>query len=494
MPVSAAPDAPAGLSRRQLLVLAAILIASAAIYFYRLGANALGASEAYSALFAAMPGAAAIVRIPLAHGNAGTVLYYLALHYFTMIFGTGEAALRGFSALLAMASVALVFVIGCCLFDAKAALAATAIWAFNPLAVVFARSGRMYSMFIAVALAQFFVLWRLRRRPSVTLAAMCGILGAAMLYTHLAGVLILAAEAVMLVRDTVRGQLNPFAWIAMALAALLFAPYAPTALALSRELVESHWLDWIGATARYSFGVKALAVAAVAAASLWLVLGSDFEPAGSGEPLRWLLAWTILPAGAMLAGSVAVRPMFNGRYVAPAAAALAILIAHVIGAYSPKIRNLAAAGFAAACLILIRFDFPPSSPWRAFAHRVAAAGTAAEPVFFESGFVFQGQTGSPNGGFPFGYYSVPFDYYFHGRNPRIAVPGYDPAAAKPIIESRVATAGGGWLISWKNAAAIRPELPDPARFKSDEILRRRDLAIYRITPIGPAARPAGTGK
>ncbi|HVN64662.1 MAG TPA: hypothetical protein VMT58_08480, partial [Candidatus Binataceae bacterium] len=203
----------------------------------------------------------------------------------------------------------------------------------------------------------------------------------------------------------------------------------------------------------------------------------------------WIGTWAVLPALALETGSLVVHPMMNLRYVGPGLAALAIFAAGLLGNYRPKVRNLVATGFALACLILLPFDYPRPQPWQNFARNLEANHQHNAPVFFESGFIFPGsEVAAPNEGFPSGYYSVPFNYYFHGANPRIVVPGFDPAAARSTIESRVAAVGAGWLISWKNRSAIQSELPNSSRFKSAEYFRREDLAIYRITPIATSGK------
>ena len=50
------------------------------------------------------------------------------------------------------------------------------------------------------------------------------------------------------------------------------------------------------------------------------------------------------------------------------------------------------------------------------------------------------------------------------------------------IEDRVSSAGGGWLVSWKDGDAVNSELPDPKRFSAVEKFRGDHLAVYRITP------------
>jgi hypothetical protein len=176
-----------------------------------------------------------------------------------------------------------------------------------------------------------------------------------------------------------------------------------------------------------------------------------------------------------------LHPMFNPRYLSPEIAASSLLAAAVIAVWSIKWRNLLAAGFALACLIMLPFARSKAQPWRDLATQVAASGSS-DPVFFESGFVSNGATANvPNGGFPFGYYSVPFDYYFHGTNPRVAIPGYDPQAARLAIAHRVEAARGGWLVSWKESDVVKAELPDPNRFRIVKTYEQPHLAIYRIT-------------
>ena len=476
----AAPDGP---SRRPLAIFAAIFVAAGFIYSYHLGTDALGASEAYSALAAAKPGIGAIVRTPVLHDPGKQVFYYAVLHYYTRIFGLSEISLRSTSVIFSLMTLALLFALGIEMFDDNTALAAAAIWAFNPLAVAFAHTARMYPMLIALALAQLLTLWRVRMRPSVSGAVLCGVTGAALLYTHLGGILFLGAAVAMLLRDYIRGQRNPMAWLAMAITLALFVPYVPIARAQSETLLAGHWLDWIGTAYEYPLGVKIVTALGAAAVAYWFVLGASAQ-SDSDDQLRWIGAWTILPGLALAAGSIAIRPMFNARYVAPSMATLALLIAAGIALASVKWRNLLALGFPVACLILLPFDRVAPAPWRDFAEQVTAGGKS-DPVFFESGFVSSGGNSDvPNGGFPFGYYSVPFDYYFRGANPRIAIPGFDPASARTTIEERVSSAGGGWLISWKDGDALAAELPDSTRFKAVEKFHVERLTFYRITPTG----------
>ncbi len=469
------------LSRRPVQIFAGIFVVAALVYSFQLGADALGSSEAYSAWAAAKAGIGAIVRTPILHDPGKQVFYYIVLHYYTRIFGLSEISLRSMSVIFSLVTLVLVFALGREMFDESTALAAAAMWAFNPLAVVFAHTARMYPMLIAIALAHLLTLLRVRSHPSIRGGIGCGILGAAMPYTHMAGLLIVGAEAAILLRDLARGRRDTIAWMAIILAIILFVPYLPVAIRQSQDLIYGHSLDYMGPPHNYPLVGKVAAGLVAASVTLWLIFGRAVERDGD-EPIRLLVAWTGLPALAFIVGSVILHPMFNPRYLSPAIAASSLLIAAVIGAWSIKWRNLLAAGFALGCLIMLPFARSKPQPWRDLARQVTASGSASDPVFFESGFVSNGSTANvPNAGFPFGYYSVVFNYYFKRTNPRIAIPGYDAHTARLTIAERVSAARGGWLVSWKDRDEVKPELPDANRFRSVETYRQPHLAIYRIT-------------
>ncbi|HZC45413.1 MAG TPA: glycosyltransferase family 39 protein, partial [Candidatus Acidoferrum sp.] len=337
------------LSRQPLILFAVIFVVAAFAYSFRLGNDPLGATEAYSAWAAAKPGVGAIVRTPVPHDPGKQVLYYVVLHYYTLIFGLSEISLRSMSVIFSLMTLTLVFALGREMFDDNTALAAAAMWAFNPLAMVFAHTARMYPMLVALALAQLLMLQQVRSRPSIKGGIGCGILGAALPYTHLTGLLILGAEGAILLRDLVHGKRATVAWMAIVLAIVLFIPYLPIAIRQSQDLMYGHSLDYLGPSHGYPLGAKVAAGLVATGLCWWLIFGRAVEP-GAGEPIRLLAAWIGLPALAFVAGSVILHPMFNLRYLSPEIAAASLLIAGGVALVSVKWRNLLAAGFALVCL------------------------------------------------------------------------------------------------------------------------------------------------
>jgi len=469
-------------------VFALTIAVAGALYFYRLGAAALGASEAYSAWAAAMSSPWAIIHIPVPLDPGKQVFYYILLHYFTGVFGMSETSLRMLSPIAAVVTLAILFILARSMFTDSVAASACVLWAFNPVITLLSRRARMYPMFAGIALAHFMLLWQVRRKPTWPRTIACGFVGALTIYTHLAGLFLVGAEAAMLMRDFIHGRRDKMPWIALAIALVLFLPYFPIFSTQSNSLVHGHWLDWIGTDYHFTLIEKALVAIVAGAIAIAIVLGRANE-SDSDEPLRWCLAWGLLPLIAFLAGSIIIRPMFHIRYLIPCVAMIALVVARVLESFGSKTRNLAVLGITVMLLILVPVKEITHEPWRDIAAMISAQSPPSQPVFFESGFLFFGTPdGSVNPGFPDGYYRNPFDYYFRAANPRITVPGWDSAAAKQIIESRVAQAGGGWLVSWKYAPDARAELPDAPAFRITQMVDHHLVALYRIEPVAPASR------
>lgn len=475
-------EAVARESRTSLYLFAAVAIAAVAAYFYHLGAIALGGSEAYSALAVMKPRIADIFAIPLNYDPGRQVGFYIVLHFWTRIFGTSEFGLRSMSAFFSIVNLALMFAIGRAMFDDQVALESAAVWGFSPWQVTFAHRARMYPLFIAVALGHVLTLWRLRERPTIRLTIASGVLGAALLYSHLGSTVLIGAEIAMLARDFVRGRRDAHPWIAIAIAIALFAPLAPFVLRQGNALLYGQALDWIAPPYHYPLAIRIVAVLAAALAGLWFVFGSQFDR-DSAEPLRWLFAWVAMPMIAFELGSILVHPMFTFRYVSPSVALCSLMLVAGIGAvFGARVRNLTAFGYTAACLIMLPFAIPGPQPWPEIVKQIESA-PHPQPVFFEGGYASSGAGMRPNDGYPFGYYSVPFGYYFHGTNPKIVVPGWDPEGARAIIEAEVTRTGGGWLVSWKDQKGLANELPDPKAFNSTVIASGEYLLVLRILPI-----------
>jgi mannosyltransferase len=419
------------------------MLAAGCIYSFHIG-RTLGASEAYSAMAAAQPSYGAVIHTALRFDQGKPPLYQILLHSLVVMFGDGETVLRLPSVISSMISVGLLLALGNEMLTPAIGVAAAVLWALSPPAIVFAAWARMYAMLIALALGQLLVLWQLRSRPTPAKVIGCGVLGAAMLFTHLGGVLFLGVEAALLTRAARRGERTRAAWTALLLAAIAFVPFLPLAASQVHQCLYGHWLDWIGPAHNTSLMLKAAAFTAAGVAAAALTFGPRRE-ADEREPIRWCAAIGLIPIIALAAGSIAIRPMLTIRYIAPSLSVTMLLMARLLASLGERIFRLATVGIAVLLLCLLPY-YPRHDPWRDMARMVAAA-SPGEPVFFESGYEASTAQTAVDQGFPQGFFRVPFARYFSGANPRRVVNPSTPGAARQTIANAAAARGGAWLVS-----------------------------------------------
>jgi hypothetical protein len=465
----------------------ALLAIASLFYTFRLGSWSLGASEAYSALAAAQSSFSGVIQRALRFDPGKPPFYQVLLHCFVGLFGSNETSLRGFSAIFALVALIPLYLLGFSMFGPETALAAVAIWAVNPLAMILGQWARMYSLFIAAVLMSILSFWRMRERASAWSIAVFGVSAALTLYTHLCGVLFVGVEIAVLIRDFYRGRRVGGAWASLAIAFFLFMPILPLEVKQMRELLIGHWLDWIGnAHLGWNLGKTATTVAA-GVVMLGLAFCPQFET-DDREPIWFCAWWMMIPIGALSAVSVIVRPVFAPRYVAPAAPALALLIARGLEVFGAKVQNLSTVGIATAFAVLFFFCHAARhEPWRDIAREVAAGGPA-QPIFFESAVAIEYPTASAAAGssgsldFPQGYFRVPFDYYFRGPNPRELIDPFRPDIAREQIAEAAERAGGAWLISGNSEALANSEMPNSGQFHNYRILHSGYTSLYYVIP------------
>ena len=481
-------------------ILMLVLALAATAYFFQLGRAGFDDAEAYSAFIASRRTLPEVfdASLRLDPGKGGG-LYVFMLHWYCEVLGIGEAALRAFSAAFALACVMLIYALTASLFDGEMALIATVLWAFNPIALIVARWARMYSLFIALTLGSLLALRKVQQHPNALRVAMFGVLGAAMLYTHLGAALIVAAEAALLARDRWRGRPILPGGIGIAIALMLFAPIAPSAMGQLHASALGHRFDWIGSAHQVPLALQMVAAVLAIMSGSFLVFGPRLRiDRDDSEPLRWCAIWSILPLLTLLSGSLLFHPMFEIRYIAPVVAGLTMLAAAALSLLGRRITNLATAAIASAFLLVAilfqmfhaRFDL-----WPRIARAIEARGSPAQQVFFEAGYVMgirQAAGLDPDSlteVLPNGYLRIPVDYYLRAANPRRAINPFRTAAARAAIAQAARRDGGAWLVSHLNDADLAAELPpreafDCARFIYDPSV---SVSLYHIMPLAPAS-------
>jgi mannosyltransferase len=174
------------------LALLTIFLAAVALRLYELGSESLWFDEAWSFKIAQMDPWQIVFSTP---EDNNPPLYYLILHYWLLLTGDSEFAIRLPSAIASALAVPLIYGVGRMLFGRPAALMAALILSLSAYQIRYAQEARAYSLMTFLGLASFYFLLRLLR-DGRSLAATIGYIAATtfLIYTHVYGIFLVIAQ------------------------------------------------------------------------------------------------------------------------------------------------------------------------------------------------------------------------------------------------------------------------------------------------------------
>lgn len=380
-------------------MLTAIVTMAGGLRLYGLGAQSFWFDELVTMEVVDRPLLEVLGQVAAREGTPP--LYYSLLWGWTRLFGTGDAAVRGLSALAGVAVVVVAYSIACELgLTRHAARVAALLVASNPMLVWYSQEARAYSLFTLVGATSILALLRALRRDTRADHVLWAVCATAALSTHYFAFLLVAGEAAWLfIARRRRWRRHLMTVVAVGVVALGLLPLA----IYQRSTNQQAWIeDW-------SLGFR------VRAAGHYLLVG----PAAPDDRL-WIaaallsaLALLLLVlrgdaahhrAGGLLAGlaaSVALTPL-----VAAAAGADYFLDRNLVVVVVP-VSILLAAGFgapgatragtgAALCLgaicsaIVVQVASTASlqkADWRAVSDVVEASGGSALVLVDTDGYL-----------------------------------------------------------------------------------------------------------
>ncbi len=286
-----------------------ILALALALRLLFIGSESLWVDEALSVQAADRPSSDVVGYV--AQHDFNPPLYFLLLHFWGALFGYSEVSSRLLSALFGVAFVLAVFLLAGSLFGRKAAVAAGIIAAVSPFYVSVSQEARMYSLFAFLSVLSFWLLVLLIGRFGFWLLAAYSAVAALMLYSHMYGLFILAAQTAWL---AIKGK-----WLYSLVPAALFTPWLFVAVPRLYAYTSTHWLDF-PSLAKVSAGFAWLAGSPL----ILILLFSAAAFASLRRPSGMLLLWLAVPIALSLAVSAILAPVFFYRYFAAAFPALII--------------------------------------------------------------------------------------------------------------------------------------------------------------------------
>lgn len=382
-------------------VLVAIFVAGLALRLYELGSESLWFDELW-AVRIARTGPLEIIRASL--GDNNPPLYYLGLHYWMLLVGDSEVAIRFPSAIASALAIPAIYGIGRLLFSRAAGMMAALILSLSAYQVRYAQEARAYAFLVLLGLASFYFLVRLLEDGKKSRLMTAGYVASTtlLMYTHVYGILLVVAQGIYLLatRQPPRKWLLPAGLVAvlyvpgvawLAVNVLSSAGAWNNAMFWVPEPTFTHVVDFF---ILYSgFAIVAGAFGLLAAFGLF-----DLVRSKQGSTAWLLLAWLLVPIVVPFVVSQLYRPMLLDRYTIAASPAFYLLVTKGIEALK-GIRNSRAlvAGAVVAVSLAATFGYfvaTTHTPWRQIAGYVDAHARPGDLVLFNEG----------SGRFLFGYY------------------------------------------------------------------------------------------
>ena len=176
-------------------------------------------------------------------------LYHVILYVTIRLFGDSAIALRLPSALMGIANIYLIYRLGTVFWDRLTGVFGAALLAFAAFHIWYSQEARMYALLSLLATACALTTVLLLQRPSWSRAALCGVVSAALLYSHVYGIfdwasLNLGAALALVAGGHWRGKPRA-SWLATeVLVVLSFVPWMFVLAHQVREVVDNFWIPF----------------------------------------------------------------------------------------------------------------------------------------------------------------------------------------------------------------------------------------------------------
>ncbi len=191
------PSASPSVTQRGRWAFYILFLVGLGVRLYGLTFHSLWLDEAVSIHLASFP-VSEIFQQGMSLQEPNPPLYHLALAVWMKAFGSGEAAVRIFSAFLGTLYLPALYLLARRLFSSRVALLATLLSALNPFLVWYSQEARMYALVATLSLWSLYCFLRLLETPRWSWWIVYFVLTVASLYTHLYAAFLLPGQLLFL--------------------------------------------------------------------------------------------------------------------------------------------------------------------------------------------------------------------------------------------------------------------------------------------------------
>lgn len=224
-PAATTPDQPARRTSWLTIAIAVLVLGSIVIRFSVTSPLWLDESQTVAIAHRSLSGLFAALRV-----DGSPPLFYLALHFWIDAFGTSTIAVRSLAGVFSLACLPAAYLAARSLgMPRDLRWAAVVLFATSPFAAYYGTEARMYSLLLLLTLLAVMAYERVWRQGAAWQILAAALVTSAMLLTHYWTLFFYAAGGLLALVLAIRGS-RPArrVVIALVLAAIPFAPWAPT--------------------------------------------------------------------------------------------------------------------------------------------------------------------------------------------------------------------------------------------------------------------------
>ena len=422
-------------------------------------------------------------------------LYHLILHYWMLVFGQSDLALRSLSACFGTVSVLVVYRVGTELFNRNTGLVAGLLLAISPFAIFYSQEVRPYSLLMLLTLASFLFFIRILkpdRRHKADLLGYC-IVNILLVYTHVYGLFVVGSEVVyfLIFRNRYASSRGPF-WIAQAVTALATSPWmyflvrgalwGPAAHVLQHAtdpmaLIFNGLLTDLWGLSSGKSGLLLIPLfIALFVAGLFRLSKQRLSILAGKPKTALLLVWILVPLVGVVTITLVFQSYWWSKYVIGIAPAIYLVaargLANISEAFTARVTRVKVDHILLALVVLLclpqlltMYAYPRREQWREVADLVQQESLPDDVILCP------------------GNYDIPFNYYYKGDLEMLTYTVYeDNGELAALVDRAIDGKERLWLIMMQYSTTIDAPIKGflLARYGNESLVIQEDFKYISV--------------
>ena len=271
------------------IALLGIVLVGAFLRVFHLTAESIWLDEAFSVSISRL---SVPQIVQAAAPDVHPPLYYFLLHYWMMVFGTSESAVRLPSVLFGVLAIPMIYLVGRQLFNKEAGLVGALILALSSFNIYYSQEIRMYSLMVLLALLSMYFFWRFLQQSNLVSSVGYVLSTTLLMYTHNYGWFVVIAQNIYVVTLLLLSKNRAYKlkhWVALqAINLALFVPWM--AVLIAQILRREAMVTWLAAPTIATL-TRTFVSYSGTDALLWLFVGLSVLSLFAYQKVRGSIGW-----------------------------------------------------------------------------------------------------------------------------------------------------------------------------------------------------------